>query len=146
MIYQQEIKVLDSFYSNYKDKKIVYSKEVSHLIGIVQRDTSIKVGELAVKGALISSTMESFVILAKLDANLKQVIYDQKGSLIVQLKFISRETGKALLFTIHTKFLNINNQGLAQEDLQFISMNIRRKIPNDLIRIFGQYHEEAVTK
>jgi PilZN3 domain len=146
MIYQQEVKEVNSFYSKYRDKKIVYSKEVSQFIGLVQRDTSIKVGDEVIKGALISSTMESFVIMARLDENLKRAIYDQNGALIVHLKFISAETGKSILFTIHTKFLNFNNQGLAQKDLQFVAMQIRRKIPNDMIRIFGLYHEEAANK
>lgn len=141
MIYQQEVKENDSFYSQYKDKKIVYSKEVSQHIGVVQRDTAIKVGDDIIKGILISSTMESFVILVSLTEHMKKSIYDQKGALIVLLKFVCRETGKTMLFTIHTKFLSINHEGLQQKDMSFIAMHIRRKIPNDLIRIFGLYIE-----
>ena len=85
--------------------------------------------------------MESFVILANLNEHMKRSIYDQKGALVVLLKFICRETGKTMLFTIHTKFLNINHEGLQQKDMYFIAMQIRRKIPNDLIRIFGLYIE-----
>jgi len=146
MIYQQEVKETNTFYATFKDKKIVYSKEVSQSIGLVQRDTSIKIGTEIIKGALISSTMENLVIMAKLSDSIKQAIFDQKGALVVHLKFISKETGKSILFTIHTKFLNINNQGLEQKDLQFLSMQIRRKIPNDLIRIFGHHFEEARSK
>lgn len=142
MIYQQELKEIESFYEKYREKKIVYSKEVTQQINLIQKDTAIKVGDLIIKGALISSTMDSFVILARLDEIAKRMIFDLNGTLSVHLKFVIRETGKSILFTIHTKFLNMNNQGLAQKNLQFISMQIRRKIPNDLIRIFGLYHEE----
>jgi len=139
MIYQQEIKEINEFYDRYKERKIVYSKEVSVDIGLAQKDTAIKIGSSIVKGALISSTMESLVILAKLDSNIKQSIFDQKGALTVQLKFLNRENGKSILFSIHTKFIGLNDQGLAQKDLQFVAMQIRRKIPNDLIRIFGLF-------
>ena len=146
MIYQQEMKEINTFYSKYKDKKIVYSKEVTQDIGLIQKETVVKVGTSVIKGALISSTMESLVVLAKLNDQIKQEIFNQNGSLSVQLKFIMSDTGKSLVFTIHTKFLNINNQGLDQEDMQFISMQIRRKIPNDLIRVFGLFHEKATAK
>ena len=146
MIYQQEIKEIDSYYSKYKDNNIVFSKEVSQSMGLVQRDTSIKLGDSIIKGAMISSTMENLVIVAKLNEIVKQTIYDLKGTLTVHLKFISRESGKSLLFTLHAKMLNMNSQGADQKDLQFISMQIRRKIPNDLIKIFGQYHESARKK
>jgi hypothetical protein len=146
MIYQQELKQTNDFYENYRDKKIVYSKEVTHLIGLIQKDTEIKVDTETVKGILISTTMDSLIILAKLDEKMKQRIYDLNGSLMVHLKFTSKETGKDLLFTLHTKFLNINNQGLDQKDLYFISMQIKRKISNELIRIFGLYHEETFLK
>lgn len=146
MIYQQEVREVNDFYDRYKDRKIVYSKEVTQSIGLVQRDTSIKINDQIIKGALISSTMESFVLMAPLNETLQQELHDQKSSLLVHLKFISRESGKSVLFTIHTKFLNINNQGLARKDLYFIAMQIRRKIPNDLIRIFGQYHKAVETR
>lgn len=145
MIYQQEIREINDFYDRYKDRKIVYSKEVSQGIGLVQRDTAIKLGTLVIKGVLISSTMESFVFMARLNDSLKQSFYDQNkpGALKVQLKFISRESGKTELFSIDTKFLNFNSQGLDQPGLHFVAMQIRRKIPNDLIRIFGLYHKEV---
>ncbi|MDA3812566.1 MAG: hypothetical protein PF518_19785 [Spirochaetaceae bacterium] len=146
MIYQQEIKEIESFYSNYKDKKIVYTKEITQLIGLVQKNTAIKVGSETINGALISSTMESLVVMAKLSEAIKQHIYDLNGILSVQLRFISRETGKPILFNLHTKILNMNDQGQDQKDLQFITMQIRRKIPNDLIRIFGLYIEEERKK
>lgn len=146
MIYQQEVREVNDFYERYKDRKIVYSKEVSQSIGLVQRDTSIKVGSHLIKGALISSTMESFVLMAELNETLRQELHNQNSSLIVHLKFISRETGKSILFTIHTKFLNINNQGQSRKDLFFIAMQIRRQIPNDLIRIFGIHHKAVETR
>jgi hypothetical protein len=124
MIYQQEIKEIESFYSNYKDKKIVYTKEITQLIGLVQKNTAIKVGSETINGALISSTMESLVVMAKLSEAIKQHIYDLNGILSVQLRFISRETGKPILFNLHTKILNMN----------------------DLIRIFGLYIEEERKK
>lgn len=146
MIYQQEAKEVNDFYKRFKDKKIVYSREVSRSIGLNQNATSIKLGSLVLKGALISSTMESFVIMARLDDSAKREIFDQKGMLTVQLTFVDRESGKDLLFTIHTKFLNMNNQGLDQKDLNFIALESRRKIPNDLIKVFGSYHKEAESR
>ena len=146
MIYQQEIKEINAFYEKYKDKKIVYTKEVSQQIGLIRKGTIFKIGSVSVKGALISSTMESLVIMGKLSDILKQTIYDLQGSISVQLSFISKETGKSILLTLHAKVLNMNNQGLGQKDLQFITMKMRRKIPNDLIRIFGMYHEDYMEK
>lgn len=140
MIYQQEIREINDFYDRYKDSKIVYSQGVVRDIGLVQRDTSIKVGEQVLKSVLISSTMEDFVFMASLNDSVRETFYDLGGSLKVQLKFLDPESSKSILFTLDTKFLNFNNQGLTRDDLVFIAMKIRRKIPNDLIRLFGLYH------
>lgn len=146
MIYQQEVKEINDFYDKYKERKIVYSKEVTQDIGLVQRDTSIRMGDESISSALISSTMESFVLLARLEERQRQLLYDSNSSLSVQLKFISKETGKTILLTIHTKIVSLNSQGLDQKDLFFLAMSIRRKIPDDLIRIYGYFFREAEEK
>ncbi|MBN2659422.1 MAG: hypothetical protein JXR86_20365 [Spirochaetales bacterium] len=146
MIYQQEIKEVNDFYDRYKDSKIVYSQSVVQDIGLVQRDTVIKFGDQVIKSVLISSTMEDFVFMSAISDSLKEAIYEFGGYLKIQLKFIDPETSKSILFTLDTKFLNFNTQGLTRKDLVFIAMKIRRKIPNDLIRLFGLFHTDQEQK
>jgi len=140
MIYQHEIKEINDFYDQYKDRKIVFSQEVITNMGLVQRDTSITVGDQVLKSVLISSTMEHFVFLTNLDEASEKILFEQGGSLKVQLKFVPAETSRSVLFTLDTKLLSLDREGLTRKELVFINMKIKRKIPNDLIQLFSLYH------
>jgi len=109
MIYQQELREVNDFFDRYKDRKIVFSQEVVKTIGLIQKDTSIKVGEQVIHGILISSSMESFVFMANLNDAQKGDFYELGSSLKIQLKFLDPENRKPILFTLDTKFLSFSN-------------------------------------
>jgi len=140
MIYQHEVKEIIDFYDQYKDSEIVFSQEVINNMGLVQRDTSITLGDQVLKSVLISSTMEHFVFLTSLDEASEQILIDLGGALKVQLKFVPSTSSRSVLFTLDMKFLRLDREGLTRKELVFIHMKIKRKIPNDLIEFFSLYH------
>lgn len=141
-MYQQQINEINEYFSKYKGKKIVFSSSVSRTLGLIQKDTSLKIGSEVFQGALLSSTMENLEVLIKLESHLIEQFSDQNIALIVHLKFNNKESGKNEIFTIYAKITGIKIHDRAHENIYVLSLNIKRKISNELILLYGFYHEK----
>jgi hypothetical protein len=143
MYTHQEVIANEKIYRKYKDQRILFSSHVVKSIGLKQTDTIIKIGMERIKGALVSATMSDLVVLTKMTESLKRKMYAENGNVTVHLKFYDSLYKKEMIFNLFTKFLNMNNHGLPSEDLQYISLHLRRKIPYELVSVFGKHHSKA---
>lgn len=145
MYTQQETIKYNMIYDKYKDSRILFSGNVSKSLGLKQEDTIVKIGMDRTKAALVSATMNDIVVIAKMNELLQRRIYTAKNMVTVHLKFYDSLFKKEMVFNLHTKVLNMNNHGLNHQDMHYVSMKFRRKIPNDLIAVFGKHHEKIQT-
>lgn len=132
----------EKYYQVYKDHRILFSAHVSKSLGLQQQDTVVKIGLEKTRGALISATMNEIVLLANLTEDLQKKIYTSQGHIAVNLKFYDSLFKKEMSFNLFTKFLNMNNHGLKQKNMYYLSLKLRRKIPFELINIFGKHHDK----
>lgn len=142
MYTHQEVKESDRIYKAYQNHRILFSSQVARSIGLQQQDTVIKIGMEKTRGALVSATMDDIVVLTKMSSNLQKKIYMENGMVTVQLKFYDTLFKKEMAFNLYTKFLNMNNHGLPTKEMQYLSLKFRRRIPHDLISVFGKHHEK----
>ena len=145
MFTQQEVIENSKLYETFKDKQILFSTPVSKSIGLKQQGTLIKIGFETSKAAIVSSSMTDMVVLANIDEQMQKKIYSTNGIVTVQLRFYDSLFKKELTFNLQTKFLNMNNHGLIQKDIHYMSLQFKRKLPNDLIKVFGKHHKKIET-
>lgn len=143
MYTQQEVKENERIYHAYKDQRILFSNQVSKSLGLKQQQTIVKINSNATRGALVSATMNDLVLLANIDDLQQETLHLSNELITVQLSFYDSLFKKQITFTLFTKFLNMNNHGLNRNDMQYISLRLKRKIPNELISVFGKYHEKV---
>lgn len=143
MYTHQEVIENNRIYNAYKNQRINFSSQVARSIGLKQQDTVVKIGMDKTRGALVSASMDDLVVLTKLNSHLQKKIYSANGMVTVQLKFYDSLFKKEMSFNLYTKFLNMNNHGLPEGDMRYLSLKLRRRIPNDLISVFGKHHEKV---
>ncbi len=143
MYTQQEVKENEKFYHDYQDQRILFSSQVSKTLGLKQQKTIVKINSNATKGALVSATMTDLVLIANIDDSLQKKLYLSNDLITVQLSFYDSLFKKQMTFTLFTKFQNMNNHGLNRDDMQYLCLQLKRKIPNELISVFGKYHEKV---
>ncbi len=135
----------DRVYNAYKDKRIIFSQSVTKTLGLKQKETVVTIGMEKRKAAIISATMDDMVILANLNELMQKKIYSSKGMVLLHLKFYDSLFKEEIVFNLFTKFLNMNNDGLNHRDMHYVNLQFLRRIPNDLIHVFGKYHEKIKT-
>ncbi|MBB6480493.1 PilZN3 domain-containing protein [Spirochaeta isovalerica] len=145
MLTHQEVQLNNQLYNKYKDQRILFSTSVAKSIGLQQSETILKIGMEKTKGALISATMNDMVILAKMTEALRRRIYSENGMVTVHLKFFDSLFKKEMIFNLYTKFVNMNNHGLPGQDMQYLSLKLRRRIPYELVSVFGKHHTKVST-
>jgi len=141
---QMEVIRGEKLYQTYKDKKIVFSSNVSRYMGLKQKETLVKIGTEKTRGAVVSATMDEMLLIAHLDENLQKIINSSQGLVTVNLKFYDSLYKKEMSFNLFTKLKSMDNQGLNQKDMHYVNLELRRKIPVELINIFGKHHEQII--
>lgn len=142
MYTHQELMEYNRIYNAYKDHRILFSSQVSRSLGLQQQDTILKIGMDQTKGALVSASMNDLVILASLDDSFRRKIHRENGLITVHLRFYDSLFKKEMIFNLYTKFLNINSHGLNHDGIHYVTLLMRRKLPNELISVFGKHHEK----
>jgi len=140
MYTQQELVENRKIYETFKEKRIVFSNENTRAVGLLQSETKVKIGMEAAKGALISATMDDVVILARIDKDAQNQLYKSNGLITIQLKFYDSLFKKSHVFNLLTKLVDMNNNGLNYENMYYLNLKMRRKIPDDLVKVFGHHH------
>ncbi|MBN2659477.1 MAG: hypothetical protein JXR86_20640 [Spirochaetales bacterium] len=145
MLTHQEVQINNQLYNKYKDQRILFSSSVAKSLGLQQSETTLKIGMEKAKGALVSATMDDLVVLTKINEQLRRKIYSENGMVTVHLKFYDSLFKKEMIFNLYTKIVNMNNHGLPGQDMQYLTLKLRRRIPYELVSLFGNHHVKSST-
>ena len=94
---QMEVIRGEKLYQTYKDKKIVFSNNVSRFMGLKQKDTRVKIGMERTRGAVVSATMDEILLIAYLDESLQKKSILLRGWLQSILTFMTPCTKRRCL-------------------------------------------------
>ncbi len=129
------------FFKKYRNEKIIFNKDNTQALGLIQKETVFKVGCESFKGVLISATMDNLVVLVNIDSQMRKTIYSANCLLTAQIRFYNSFHRKTLICNLFMKMMSMNNHALNQKNMHYLVLSFRRKMPDDLIRLFGEFIE-----
>lgn len=136
---------IDKLYNEFKSKIVTFTNKTTKKMGLLQKDVKINIGIFKFNGAVISSSMESITIIARLDGYLKEMVVSKKHMASVELKFLDNLYKKTSIFKLYGKVHDIDPYS-TYKDVYTIDINITRKFPQELISKYCEYFSYLTSK
>lgn len=131
---------IDSFYTNYKNKEVVFTRPVSTLFGLQPKQIYLKFKDIQRPCIIYSSSMSQAKIIASLPEEILQKIKIE-NSINLRFAFVNEEKkNDFLFFFIKCRTIDIT-QYKAEKNLYIIQFEYISKPPEALIILLGRLLE-----
>lgn len=140
----QGVQMQSQLYNKYRSSEIIFNRRNSADLGLVQGSTVLKVGQIFIKGAVLSTSMESITVIVKVNGFQAKYINLNSELLILQLKFYDPFLKKEESFSLTTTLIEMKKHGYEQNGVYKIKLDIVQDLPAEFLNIFLNYQQRTM--
>lgn len=139
-----EERIEGKFYEKYRNSEIIFNRKTAADLGLVQGAIELKAGQVRIKSAILSASMEMMSLMIKVNVFQEKYINISSDLIFINLKFKDPFSKKEMSFNLETTLVEMKKHGYKKNGIYKIKLEIKQDIPHELQKIFIGFHERKL--
>jgi hypothetical protein len=128
---------ITTYYERYKTIEVTFSKEITHVTGLVTQQVHLKCGSDFWPCVIYSTSFEGAKVVVSMLTGLAGKLKEANNMVSLRFCFADRETGNPVTFFVAARVAGYSPYGSSQENALF-NLGFTQRPPDDLIEIVGK--------